>query len=67
VLPGQDIIVAHNLASDPVATCRTAAQVVLPDCGPTVPHVIEMPLSIRVNGSANNILTVTLVGQRRQT
>jgi hypothetical protein len=41
--------------------------VVLPNCGPTVPHVIELPLSIRVNGSTNNILTVTLVGQRRQT
>jgi prepilin-type N-terminal cleavage/methylation domain-containing protein len=63
----QDIIVAHNLVADPVATCRNAAGAAQACAGPPVPQSIEMPLQLRVSGSANSILTVTLVGQRRQT
>jgi prepilin-type N-terminal cleavage/methylation domain-containing protein len=63
----QDIIVAHNLVADPVATCRNAAGATQACAGPPVPQSIEMPLQLRVSGSANSILTVTLVGQRRQT
>jgi prepilin-type N-terminal cleavage/methylation domain-containing protein len=62
-----DIIVAHNLVADPVATCRNAAGATQACAGPPVPQSIEMPLQLRVSGSANSILTVTLVGQRRQT
>ncbi len=63
----RDIVVAHNLVSDPVATCRDAAGAVQSCAGSPLPRSIEMPLQIRVNGSTNSILRVTLVGQRRQT
>jgi len=62
-----DVIVAHNLDSDPVATCATAAGApqsctILP-----VPQIVNLPLTVRKVGNTGTALTVTLVGQRRQT
>jgi len=63
----KDIVVAHNLASAPVVTCYTLTGVA-PSCNEAaVPQAIYMRLDIRVAGSTENILTVTLAGQRRQT
>jgi len=62
-----EITIVHNLVSAPVATCRNAAGATQACAALPVPQSIELPLQIRVNGSTNSVLTVTLVGQRRQT
>jgi prepilin-type N-terminal cleavage/methylation domain-containing protein len=62
-----DIIIAHNLVSAPVATCATAAGVPQSCAGLPVPQIVSLPLTVRKDGNTGNALTVTLVGQRRQT
>jgi prepilin-type N-terminal cleavage/methylation domain-containing protein len=62
-----DIIIAHNLVSDPVATCATAAGVTQSCTALPVPQIVKLPLTVRKVGNTGTALTVTLVGQRRQT
>lgn len=62
-----ETVLVHNLnTTDPVVTCADATGTV-PACATVpVPQTVTMQLSIRA-GSTGDPLTVTLVGQRRQT
>lgn len=63
--PTADIVVAHEIdTTAPVVTCISPSSCT---AAPGIPQQVQIVLTIRDPGNTGSPLTVTLVGQRRQT